>query len=417
MNFKLPFMTVRKTLIYSILVGTIFGLGYLTGVKGFRAQATEFPKVTISRELPPDKQDVDFALFWKVWDTLHERYYDKSKLVPAKLVNGAIRGMVAAVEDPYTVFLPPSENKVIQEDLQGNFEGVGIQIGFKGTQLAVIAPLPDSPAEEAGIEAGDYIIGIKDEARGIDRGTVGITLPEAVEAIRGRAGTKVTLLLLREGVDEPIDVEITRKSINVPSVVLELVDDPSEGPGRIAHIKVLKFSGETFGEWEDAVSTILRNSDVDGIVLDVRNNPGGFLQGSVDLASEFLDKGNVVTIEEHGDGERSEYKVERVGRLRNRKVVVLINEGSASASEILAGALKDNKNFSLVGETSFGKGTIQEPQQINGGSGLHITIARWLTPKGTWVNEKGLTPDIEVVDNPDTEEDEQLKRAIEALSS
>jgi carboxyl-terminal processing protease len=328
------------------------------------------------------------------------------------MVYGAIKGMVNAIDDPYTVFLPPKENRVVQEDLKGSFEGVGIQIGFRGNQLAVVSPLPDSPAEEAGVLAGDYIIGIKDELKEIDRGTTGITLPEAVQAIRGPAGSVVTLILLRNGSEEPITVDIVRASIDIPSLILDFVG-PNEN---IAHIRLLKFGGETKAEWERAVRNILKRRNLTGIILDVRNNPGGYLQGSVDVASEFLRNGSVVVIEEKSNGERDEFKVERIGRFPDTPVVVLVNKGSASASEILAGALRDIRGVQLVGETSFGKGTIQEPQQIENGAGLHITVARWLTPSGFWVNEGGLEPDVELGDDPETIEDEQLQEAIRLLT-
>lgn len=410
---KLCFYSVRKTLLNVFLVVVIFLAGYVFGYKGYIASFEPYPKVTIERELPSSKQDLDFSLFWKVWDTLEAKYFDKDQLIPAKMVYGAIQGMVASVGDPYTVFLPPDDNKVVQEDLQGSFEGVGIQIGFKGSQLAVIAPLPDSPAEKAGVEAGDLIIGIKDEKKGIDRGTVGITLPDAVQAIRGPKGTVVSLSLLRNENDELIDVDIVRDSIDVPSIALDFVGENEN----IAHIKVLKFVSETKSEWDDAVIDILKKPGVKGIVVDVRNNPGGYLQGSVDLASDFLEVGSVVVTEARSTGIDQEFKVEDLGRLRDQKVVILVNEGSASASEIFAGALRDNKQIQIVGTTTFGKGTIQEPQQLGDGSGLHITISKWLTPSGFWVNEGGIVPDIEIEDNADTIEDEQLQKAIELLEA
>jgi carboxyl-terminal processing protease len=394
-------------------VAFAFSLGYIYGFKGYVTNIQKFPKVTIDREMPSDKKDLNFSLFWRVWDTVHVKYYDKDKIIDSEMVYGAIRGMVSAIGDPYTIFLPPEENKVVQEDLQGSFEGVGIQIGFKGNQLAVMSPLPKSPAEAAGVKAGDFIIGIKDDSRNIDMGTSGISLPEAVQAIRGPAGTKVTLVLLREGEDEPLEIDVQREAINLPSIVVEYVGDGES----IAHVQVLKFSGETLTEWEKEIVELLKRPDLKGVIVDVRNNPGGYLQGSVELASDFLESGDVVTIEEVGNGVRSEYRVEKLGRLRNIKTVVLVNGGSASASEIFAGALKDHDRALLVGETTFGKGTIQEPQQINDGTGLHITIARWLTPSGFWVDEGGLKPDKEIEDNVETDEDEQLQEAINVVSS
>jgi carboxyl-terminal processing protease len=411
---RFPLLLLRKAIVVILLISSSFTIGYYVGFSGFKSAVSEFPKVEISRETPPEKQNLDFSLFWRVWDTLHTRYFDKEKLIPSQLVYGAIRGMVASIDDPYTVFLPPSENKIVQEDLQGNFEGVGIQIGFKGTQLAVIAPLPNSPAEKAGVRAGDFIVGIIDKGKEIERNTSGITLPEAVQAIRGPAGSRVTLVLRREEKEELLEIEIVRASINVSSIIVDYLGEDSDesGKGVIAHVKVLKFAGETLTEWEETVIELLKRKDLSGIIIDVRNNPGGFLQGAVELASDFLDTGEVVVTEEDGSGLTQEFRVEKLGRFRNSDIVVLVNEGSASASEIFAGALRDNKEVILVGETTFGKGTIQESQQIDNGIGLHITTARWLTPSGFWVNDGGLIPDIEIEDNPETEEDEQLLEAV-----
>lgn len=403
---------LRNLILGVFVVSFFFSLGYLLGIRGLIASSSKFPEVSINRILPPEKEKLDFGLFWRVWDTLHEKYYDKSKLIDSEMVYGAIKGMVSAIGDPYTTYLPPAENKIFQEDLQGTFEGVGIQIGFKGNQLVVIAPLPNSPAEKKGIKAGDFIVRIKDESRGIDMATLGITLPEAVQAIRGKAGTSVKLTLVREGEQKPIEVVVVREAVNVPSVVVEYIES-----GSIAHIKILKFSKETLKEWENTIAELLLKRNLSGIILDVRNNPGGLLDDAIEIASDFLDSGRVVVIEEKGDGTRSEYRVKKLGRLKNYKLAVLLNEGSASASEILAGALKDNGKAKLIGETTFGKGTIQEPVQIEGNGGLNITIARWLTPSGFWVNDGGLKPDIEVKDNEETSEDEQLLEAVEILKS
>lgn len=413
-SFSLPkirLQSLRKAILIALLIVVSFTGGYFTGFGGFRAQLEGFPKVIITRELPPDKQTLDFGLFWRVWDILQAQHLDKEGLIPSELVYGAISGMVGAVGDPYTVFLSPGENKVIQEDLQGNFQGVGIQIGFKGSRLVVIAPLPDTPAEKAGLKAGDFIVGIKDEAKGIDRGTEGITLPEAVQVIRGPAGTKVTLLIAREGQDELVEIEVVRAKIEVSSVEVSYV---GEGQN-IAHIKILKFAGETLREWQNAVRSA-EARQVKGVILDIRNNPGGFLQGAVDVAADFVENDTVIVVEEEASGERGEFRTERVGRLTNTPTVILLNGGSASASEILAGALREIKGFQIVGEKSFGKGTIQEPQQLDNGAALHITVARWLTPSNVSVDDGGLEPDVIIEDNPDTEEDEQLLKAIEILS-
>lgn len=406
MNFRRAQVTILA--VFALVI--TFSVGYVVGVKGFIVDAQNLPHVTISRQTPPEKE-LNFDLFWRVWDTVKASYYDKSKINEGDMVYGAIKGMVSAVGDPYTVFLTPDENKVTQEDLSGNFEGVGIQIGYKGTQLAVISPLPGTPADRSGIKAGDLILGIKDARQNLDISTNNMSLPEAIQKIRGPKGSKVTLTVYTQEDSEPRDVEITRDSIDVPSVVLEYVGDNKD----IAHIKLLKFGAETKQEWSQAVNDIKSKDIVTKMVLDLRNNPGGYLQAAIDIASDFVSLGQTVVIEEKGNGEKTEFKSETVPNLQNVEVVVLVNGGSASASEILAAALRDIKGIQVIGDTSFGKGTVQEPLTLENGSGLHITVGKWLTPKGTWVHEKGIEPDIKVENNQETTEDEQLDKAIETL--
>ncbi|KKU09293.1 MAG: Carboxyl-terminal protease [Candidatus Woesebacteria bacterium GW2011_GWB1_45_5] len=413
MAFKLTFLKVRKVILVLVVLVGVFSGGYYLGVQGYRMEVKKALNVQISRQVPPDK-DVDFSLFWQVWDTLSAKYYDKTKLVPSEMIYGAIAGMTSALGDPYTMFLSPRENKVVDEDLSGSFEGVGIEIGYRLTRLAVISPLSGSPAETSGVKAGDFIVHIKDEKRNIDIGTNGIGIAEAVQAIRGPAGSKVILTLIRDGEEEPVTAEITRAKLDVPSVTLKFV---GEGES-IAHIRVAKFSGDTLTEWNQAVTEIIsRKTPVSGIIVDLRNDPGGYLQGAIDIAGDFLPTGTTAVIEQRGDGSKTEHKTDNFGRLQKYTVVVLINEGSASASEILAGALRDQRDFKILGEKSFGKGTIQEPIEITGGSGLHVTTARWLTPKGVWIHEAGIDPDTIVVDDENTDEDEQLQKAIEAFNS
>lgn len=418
---KISLPTARRIII-SVVIGTmVFAGGYFLGQRGIIFEVKEKPiKVKITRDLPADKKTLDFNLFWQVWDRLHRDFLHKNELDDAKLVFGAIRGMVAAAGDPYTTFLEPSEQKVTAEDLSGSFEGVGIQIGFKGTQLAVIAPLEGSPADKAGLKGGDFILFIKDEERDIKKGTVGIDLPSAVDAIRGPAGTSVVLTIAREGVEKPFEVTLTRAKIDVPSVELKW-ESPSIGKsqdsqssGQVAHLKLLKFGESTTKEWEQKVGEILAARDVKGVVLDLRNNPGGFLTGAVYIGSEFIKSGTVV-IQEDAKGTRQNFTASGRGRLTKFPLVVLVNKGSASASEIVAGALQDTNRAKIIGVTSFGKGTIQEAQEIEGGAGLHITTAKWLTPKERWINEKGIEPDVKIEDKDDTEEDEQLEAAIQLL--
>jgi carboxyl-terminal processing protease len=390
---RASFIKVRNVFISIIFLVGIFGAGYYFGLNGYKAEVQKSLNVTISREVPPEK-DVDFNLFWQVWDLLLQKYYDKNKLVPVQMVEGAISGMVSALGDPYTMFLPAKTNKIVDDDLKGKLEGVGIEIGYKSTNLAVISPLSGSPAEKAGVRAGDLILRIKDEKKNVDIDTAGISISDAVNNIRGTAGTTVTLTLFREGKDKPFTVDIVRDTINIPSVAMEWVGDKN-----IAHVKILKFGAETVSEWDKAVREITDKKDVKGIILDVRNDPGGYLQAAIDIASDFVKNDTTVVIQENGDLTRHEFKSTRLPRLLGYKVVILVNGGSASASEILSGALRDQAKVKLIGDKSFGKGTIQEPVEISGGAGLHVTVAKWLTPNGTWVHGKGLEPDI-VIDMP-----------------
>lgn len=408
---RLNFSVVRKVILTSLGIGIIFVSGYYLGANGFKLETGSFPKVKISRVVPANHTDANFALFWKVWDTIDSSYYDKTKIDTGKMVYGAISGMVGALGDPYTAFLAPEENKVVEEDLSGSFQGVGIQIGFKGKNLAVMSPLPDSPAEKAGVKAGDFIVGIVDVTKGIETSTVGMGLNDAVKIIRGKAGTKVTLVLLRDGSNETFKKEITREALDVPSVVTTYIENDT-----VADIKLMKFGADTDAEWQKAVNNIMTHEPkVTSMILDLRNNPGGYLQSAVDIAGEFVKQGSVVVIEDRGGTNRTNYKTDRTGKFGDMKVVILVNGGSASASEILAGALSENKGYKLVGDKTFGKGTIQEPLQLEQGSSLHITIAKWLTPKGTWVHEKGIEPDVKIADDDKTTEDEQLQAAIKLL--
>jgi carboxyl-terminal processing protease len=405
MHLTLP--KIRFIALSLIALILVFMAGYWSGGRNL-SLGSESGKVTINRQEPQDKSDVDFALFWQVWDKIESSYFDKSKIDHKKMVYGAIQGMVSSLGDPYTIFLPPDDQKRTQEDLGGAFEGVGIQIGYQGTQLAVIAPLDGSPAQKAGVKAGDYIIGIKDKAKNLEVGTTGLSLPNAVDHIRGTAGTDITLVLTRSGVDKPFEVTMTRQKIDVPSVILTFES------GNTAHLKLLKFGDKSQDEWNVAVNKIIAQGSKT-MILDLRNNPGGYLNDAVSFASDFLKPGQVIVIQEDGHGNRNPLKATGNPRLSDIKLVVLVNKGSASASEIVAGALKDNAHGKIVGDKSFGKGTVQESQQLEQ-AGLHITTARWLTPNGTWVHGSGLTPDVEISDDPSTQNiDEQLQKALELL--
>lgn len=364
---------------------------------------------------------LDLSLMWQVKDKLEKNYLDSSKINNDALKYGAIQGMVASLDDPYTVFLPPKENKSSNEDLAGEFGGVGIQLGYKDKNLAVMSPLPNSPAEKAGIKAGDLILKIVDKEKNVDRDTAGISLNEAVELIRGKIGTEVTLKLFREGGKDTFEVTLKRDNIVVPGMELEWVEKSGK---KVAWIKLYKFSDQIYKDWPDTVEKILAEKSklgagYGGIVLDLRDNPGGYLQASVLVASDFLKEGVVVTQQSSG-GKEEVYRVDKSRKnLIEDKLVVLVNGGSASAAEILAGAIKENGRGKLVGEKTFGKGTVQQPEDFPDGSGLHITIAKWLLPNGKNIHGVGVEPDVEEKWNQENKdkEDNQLDKAIQLLLS
>lgn len=410
-------MSSIRAKIQSIVVGSL--LLILGGVVGYRLGSGQ--SVIPSTELlntkkPEDKSSVDFSRFWTVWNTLENQYVDSSKLDGQKMLDGAIAGMVSGLGDPYTMYLTKDEQKRTSDDLNGSFEGVGIQLGYKNQTLAVVAPLKGLPAEREGILPGDLILRIKDTQKKVDRDTAGITLPDAVSLIRGVRGSQVTLTFLREN-GQPFEKTFSRETIVVPSIELSMIE---KNGTTIAHIALSQFGGRTMDEWKETVDTIVANKNVKGIILDVRGNPGGYLQDAIEIASEFVQSG--VVVRQEGKNSSIPYMSTGKGRLTNYPVVVLLNKGSASASEIVSGALRDRKQAKLIGENSFGKGTVQDAQELPWGAGLHVTIAKWILPNGDWIHGTGLKPDIEVVIKPEDifklreeKKDPQLDKAVEVL--
>lgn len=364
---------------------------------------------------PTEYQNIDFGQFWEVWKILEESYIEPDKIMPDEMVYGAIQGMAASLEDPYTMFLPPEEQQRSQEDLSGSFFGVGIQLGYVDNTLAVTAPLAGSPAEKAGVKAKDLIIRVKDEK--IDKETQGWTLSEAVNNIRGERGTKVTLTLLRRSenlseASKPFEVTLTRDEIVVPSAELKYLDLPNGK--KAAHIILSRFGDRTDVELDEAIKSInAQSGQILGIVLDMRNNPGGYLDGAVTVASEFIEDGVVVT--QKGRTSSKDYNALGGARLAEYPVEVIVNGGSASAAEIVAGALRDRKNAKLIGEKTFGKGTVQDAVRLSSGAGLHVTVAKWILPNGDWIQETGMPVNVEVQDDPNTEVDEVIEKAKEEL--
>lgn len=359
---------------------------------------------------------LDLSMMWKVKDSLSKSFLEKDKLDDKKMVYGAIEGMVSALDDPYTMYLPPTENKSSNDDLAGEFGGVGIQLGYKDKNLAVIAPLPKTPAAIAGVQAGDLILKITDKAKNVEKDTYGINLDEAMNLIRGKIGTDVTLKLFRESKKEPFDLTLKRDNIVVASMDMEWKEKAGK---KVAVIRLYKFTETLYTDWPVLVDKInaekAKMVNYGGMILDLRNNPGGFLEASVMVGSDFIQSGTIVK-QQSTDGKTVTYDVDKTrGKLLNDKLVVLVNGGSASASEILSGALKDYKRATLVGEKTFGKGTVQEPQQFSDGSGLHVTIAKWLLPNGSNIHKVGIEPDVEVKLGIDDKEDVQQNKALDIL--
>ncbi len=349
---------------------------------------------------------LDFSLFWEAYHKLQEKFVSPEKFDIQKIIYGAISGMVKALGDPYTVFFPPDETKRFTEDVKGAFEGVGMEIGIRKGQLEVISPLEGTPAKNAGLRAGDKILEINGTS------TAELTVDEAVNMIRGPKGTEVTLTIFRESWEEAKEFKLTRDVISVPSLKWELKE------GDIAYIKLYQFSEKASYDFQMAAIEIL-NTPAKKIILDLRNNPGGYLEVAQGIAGWFLERDKLVVIEDFGEGkEKIEYKAKGNARFSQYPMVVLINQGSASGSEILAGALSDDRGILMIGEKSFGKGSVQELENLIGGSSLKITVAKWLTPKGKFITDVGLEPDIKVeMTDKDYEEglDPQLDKAIEVV--
>jgi len=389
-------MGFKKTLISIFLVIVIlasFGGGFYFG----KSQC---------KICPPE--EIDFSLFWEAWAKLQEKFADKEKFDIQEMIYGAISGMVKSLEDPYTTFLNPEDTERFIEDVKGTFEGVGMEIGIKKGQLQVIAPLEGTPAQKAGLRAGDKIIKVDDTL------TADITVDEAVNLIRGPKGTEVTLTIYREEWETTKEIKIVRGLIEIPSLKWELKDE------NIAYLKLYQFSEKASFDFSKAAIEILA-SPCQKIILDLRNNPGGYLEIAQDIAGWFLERGQIVVIEDFGAGEEQKiYKAQGNTSLAEYPIVILINQGSASGSEILAGALRDNRGIKLIGEQSFGKGSVQELERLKGGSSLKITVAKWLTPKGDLITDVGLEPDIKVeMTDEDYEEgrDPQLDKAIEIIKN
>lgn len=349
-------------------------------------------------------EDLDYEDLEGVYDSLRQNY--AGQLDAAKLVEGAKMGLVQATGDPYTTYLDEAAAQDFQESLDGTFSGIGAEIALKQERIVIVAPLAGSPAKAAGLQAGDVIAQIQGEA------TTDLTVEQAVAKIRGQAGTAVTLTIIR-GNDPPRDINITRAVISVPSVRSELK------PGNIGYIELSRFSEDSAAKVREAAIQ-LKGQGATRIILDLRNNPGGLLQSAVEIADEFMEEGKKVVEERREEKVIASEQTTPGGELTGLPAVVLINQGSASASEIIAGALQDNKVATVVGEQSFGKGSVQELIDLRGKAVLKVTIALWYTPNGRNITKEGIIPDIKVDlsdEDFNNDSDPQLTKALEILQT
>jgi len=338
------------------------------------------------------------GLVEEAWNIIFRDYVDRDQLEPGKLSRGAIEGMIEALNDPYSSYIDAETYKIGMSGLEGEIEGIGAQVGVREEKLTIISPIPDSPAAQAGLRSDDVVLEIDGEL------TAEMSLVEAVLKIRGPKGTTVTLLIQHRDEAESMEIKIVRATIELPSVVLEMKGD-------IAHLKITHFSRRTAAELQTALQDI-DQANAKGIILDLRGNPGGILEAVVEVASCFLKDGVVVKVVDNRGGETTlEVKPQEI--VNELPVVVLVNGYSASGSEVLAGALQDYRRATIAGSQTFGKGSVNVPRELQDGSGLYITTARWLTPNGRLIEGEGIKPDIEL----ELEGEEAVQWAIDCLES
>ncbi len=403
--------------VYAAVVFILAGFvaGVVVGERRQAAAALKTGKLT-GQDAPPKfaSRDVSMDQFWKIWDTLKANYLRKPVIDPV-MFYGSIKGMVASLGDPYSSYFDPDEAATFKSQLEGTFEGIGAEIGFRDTQMTVIAPLPGTPAVKAGLKAGDAILKINGED------TTNMALDIAITKIRGPKGTNVVLNIYRDGVKEPFDVTITRDKIVVDSVKWKMINDrgkETDGPGGTALITVSEFNQDTVKEFDAALRALLLR-DAKGVIIDLRGNPGGYLDAAVEIPRAWIGNQPVV-IQRKSDGSEEKMSPTLRAMSLDLPTVILVNAWSASASEIVAGAMQDYGKAAIVGETTFGKGSVQEYiDDFSDGSALKLTVAEWLTPKGRSIDKTGITPDLAVKltdEDAKAEKDPQLDKALELIN-
>ncbi|MFA5991711.1 MAG: S41 family peptidase [Candidatus Doudnabacteria bacterium] len=405
---KMSGLALKWVIILLVVCGAYY-TGFQSGKKGYIFEPKEF-KVINQTQVPAT---VDYSLLWKALDAVGTKYIEKDSINQQKVLYGAVKGAVESLGDPYTTFFEPKTLESFKTDLKGSFGGIGAEVGKKNNNIVIVAPIDDTPAKRAGLLAKDIIVSVDGQS------TQEWSVDQAVDKIRGPKGTTVTLSIFREGKDKPFDVKIVRDVIAIKSVKLSYKESEVNGQKKtIAVITLSRFGDDTKELFDKAVTEIL-TKNVSGVVLDLRNDPGGYLQTAVDVASNWLKSGDLVVSEAHSDGTNIKFNAQGSSRLAGIKTVVLINGGSASASEILAGALHDHSIAQLIGEKSFGKGSVQELVDLPGGSAVKVTVAKWITPGGKNLNHDGLEPDSAVKlteEDFNAGKDPQMDKAVEELN-
>lgn len=401
-----PRLSLNVTaIIVLLLVG--FGLGIVSTLYSQQVSAPTTLSTALQRLIPAPK-NADYNQLVSVWNRLHTDYVN-ANIDDRALLQGAIGGLVSGLGDPYSSYFNPTESKQFEEEISGTFDGVGMEVGFKNNHVTVIAPLPKSPAERAGLRAGDVILSVGQQD------VSSLSLDQVINLIRGPKGTTVNITYQRSPEANPKSVAITRATITVDSVNGRVID---HGGKKFAYLNIVSFNQDTGREFRTMVQSLSAKT-VTGVILDLRNNPGGYLDQAVDVASVFITDGNIVS-EVDRDGHKKDFNASGNVWWPTIPTVVLVNGGSASAAEIVAGALQDHHRAQLVGTKTFGKGTVQDYQTLSDGSSLKLTIAKWLTPNGSSISEHGITPDF-IVDLTDANraanQDPPLDKGLELLTA